>query len=282
LISVSLAGLALSTLFYRMYFVLFFISTYLLVRRSDAEAQHSKSATGSYKRNSMFKTVVFTLSLLLFVLVTSHWVTTLVRVFLAFQDQSGAEVFFGDLRKSTAVAQDILLAFCVFLGDSFIIYRLWVVWSDRRLVLVVPVLSLLGFAVGSLVANHVAWRDSDILTNQGLTYGLLCTLLTNVYCTVMISWRLWTVSRRTTIASGGRSLLSFLAICIESAGFHARSAWMDERTEGCFHRVEVDHPICFTIAGLSLGEFISMPLSFGAVVDCCPWRIHMLIGPFEL
>ncbi|KAJ7613089.1 hypothetical protein FB45DRAFT_938925 [Roridomyces roridus] len=154
LVSVSLAGLALSTLFYGMYCVLFLISTYLLIRKFDAEAQTGFKQTNSSGRNSVYRTTVFNFSILLFVLVTSHWMTVLTRVFLAFRDPRGAETFFGDLRGSTAVAENIILSFCITLGDSLIIHR-------RKSVLIVPVLSLLALMV-------------------------------------MITWRIWTVSRPTT------------------------------------------------------------------------------------
>ncbi|KAJ7616070.1 hypothetical protein FB45DRAFT_935232 [Roridomyces roridus] len=207
IVSLNLAGLALSTFFYGIYFVLFFISMYLLMRRSQ---------TGE----SIYRTAVFNSALLLFILITSHWIMILARIFLAFQEERNAELFLADSRQSTALAQNTIVVFCTLIGDSLIIHRLWVVWSGSKLVLIFPVVSLLGLTVDSFVSDYVNWRYADVFANPSLKVGAVLTLLTNVYCTALITWRIWAVTRR-SMPVGGTNLMHFLVIWIESTAFHA-------------------------------------------------------------
>jgi hypothetical protein len=67
LIYVNLATLAVGSLFYGIYSVLFSMSIYLFIRRHNSECTSPESR----KHNSIFKSMVFLSAILLFVVVTT-------------------------------------------------------------------------------------------------------------------------------------------------------------------------------------------------------------------
>ncbi|KAJ7733840.1 hypothetical protein DFH07DRAFT_967809 [Mycena maculata] len=210
--SASLASFAFVTLFYGIYTVLFSISLYFLVWRH-------KAADEAHKKGSIFRSVIFVSVILLFLVVTG--ITMVYRAFVGFgsiQHGTEAEIFFGDSAQSTEVALDIFLSFSMLIGDSLIVHRLWVVWSYSRRVLVVPVLSIIAFTIGSSISTNVDSRSTDIFSNPWLKVNTVLTLIANFYCTgtsvcslvplrleVFITWRIWTVTSA-SILPGGNSL----------------------------------------------------------------------------
>ncbi|KAJ7110259.1 hypothetical protein C8R43DRAFT_1042473 [Mycena crocata] len=75
--SVNLATLAIGSLFYGIYAVLFALSMYLLFRRH--------TATNSIRKpSSIMTSFVFLSAIVLFLVVTAHWTLIVYRAFLAF------------------------------------------------------------------------------------------------------------------------------------------------------------------------------------------------------
>ncbi|KAJ7740389.1 hypothetical protein B0H16DRAFT_57967 [Mycena metata] len=220
--SLTSANLVLFTaagLFYGMYLVLFFISTYLLVRRRGGPtASHERR-----KRGSIFTSMLFLSAILLFVVITVHWIATVYRAFIGFvwtPTTSEAELYFNNLATPAAVIQDVFLALSYIIGDSMIIYRLWVVWTHNKLVLVVPIITLTAFTVVSSVSTSVVSHGRSVFDDPLLRYTPILTLVTNVYCTSFIGWKIWTITRL-SLPSGGTKLRHFLVIVVESAALYA-------------------------------------------------------------
>ncbi|KAJ7768897.1 hypothetical protein B0H16DRAFT_273007 [Mycena metata] len=226
-------------LFYGMYLVLFCISTYLLVRRRGGPTASDERR----KRGSIFTSMLFLSAILLFVVITVHWIATVYRAFIGFvctPTTLEAELYFSDLATPAAVIQDAFLDVSYVIGDSMIIYRLWVVWTHNRLVLVVPVLTLTAFT-GERILRHSSGQGSSLIqvvssVSTGvvshsrsafddplLKYTPILTLITNVYCTSFIGWKIWTITRitRLSLPSGGTKLRHFLVIVVESAALYA-------------------------------------------------------------
>ncbi|KAJ7681635.1 hypothetical protein B0H17DRAFT_835820, partial [Mycena rosella] len=203
LLSVNLATLAIASLFYGIYFVLFFVSMYLLMRRSKRKrAYHSPSR----KEAPAFRSMVFLSAVFLFLVVTSHWITIVYRAFIAYaslQHGEEAEAFFNDHSQSTEMIQDIFLALSILIGDSLIIHRLWVVWSHSKLVLVLPICNLITLTVCSVVSTKVVWSSTDIFSNPWLKLNTILTLMCG----------------ETHLSNPHRQ--HFLVIIVESAGFYA-------------------------------------------------------------
>ncbi|KAJ7473745.1 hypothetical protein B0H11DRAFT_2035858, partial [Mycena galericulata] len=216
--SVNLAALVIATLFYGMYAVLFCISMYLFVRKYHSTHTSHKSR----KTGSVFKSTVFVSAILLFLVVTLHWTIIVYRTFFAFVslDQGiEAEIFFANLATVTVLVQNCALAVAVFIGDSLITYRLWVVWAHSKLVLVVPSVSIVAMTVSSFVSTYTTAHTSDVFGDPWLKFGTIMTLVTNIYCTAFITWKIWTITR-ISMPSDGTNLRHFLIIVVESAGFY--------------------------------------------------------------
>ncbi|KAJ7444736.1 hypothetical protein B0H11DRAFT_2088242 [Mycena galericulata] len=190
-----------------MYAVLFFISMYLLVRKYQSTHTSQKSR----KNGSVFKSTVFVSAIFLFLVVTGHW-TIIIR--------AEAEIFFADQAEVTAVAQNSVLGIAVFIGDSLIIHRLWVVWARSKLVLVVPSVSIIAMTVSSFTSTYTLSHTSEIFRDPWLKVATIMTLVTNIYCTAFITWKIWTITQ-ISIPSDGTNLRHFLIIIVESAGFYA-------------------------------------------------------------
>ncbi|KAJ7627795.1 hypothetical protein DFH06DRAFT_1480806 [Mycena polygramma] len=247
LIAANLGTLAVGSLFYGpgMYIILFFISMHLLLRRYNATHTSHKSRPTS----SIFASTVFVSAICLFLVVTAvrwvipsfHWITIVYRCFIAYvalQHGNEAETFFSDHTQLTEVIQNCFMLLSIVIGDSLIIHRLWVVWAHKKLVLVVPVGSLITLTVGSFVSLNITAHSTDIFANPLLKMNAILTLLNNVYCTgkhrlkfrielkgycaVFITWKIWKITKASmpSLASG-TSLNHFLVIVVESAALYA-------------------------------------------------------------
>ncbi|KAJ6537754.1 hypothetical protein B0H19DRAFT_1270167 [Mycena capillaripes] len=236
LIAVNLATLALGSLFYGIYLVLFFISIYLLLQRYNATHTSHKSRQNS----SVFKSTVFISAILLFLVVTAHWTTIVYRSFIAYvalQHGEGdeAEKFFKDHTQISEVIQGCFMSLAVLIGDSLIIHRLWVVWNHSKLVLVVPAVSIITLSVGSFVSLNITSHSTDVFGNTLLKIN---TVLTLVWIKVLlrmqdlsadcnggiafITWKIWRITKQSMpYLSSGTNLSHFLVIVVESAGIYA-------------------------------------------------------------
>ncbi|KAJ7870910.1 hypothetical protein B0H14DRAFT_229705 [Mycena olivaceomarginata] len=117
LIATNLATLAIGSLFYGSYLVLFSISLYLLLRRYDA----THTSHNSRQHNSVFKSTVFVSAISLFLVVTAHWTTIVYRSFIAFvalQQGADAEKFFNDHTQLTEIIQNSHMSLSILIGDS--------------------------------------------------------------------------------------------------------------------------------------------------------------------
>ncbi|KAJ7110727.1 hypothetical protein C8R43DRAFT_1042026 [Mycena crocata] len=222
LLAVNLATLACSSLFYGMFFVLFATSMYLLVGRYLALR---KSRTSPHNR-SIFRSTVFIAALGLFAAITAHWITTVYRAFLAFiyfQHGDAALQFYADGAQVTELVQEGFLMVSILIGDSLIIHRLWVVWEHRISVVIFPICSLAALTMCSAVSMYTVSHRSpgkDVFSDPWLTSNCVLTLVTNVYSTGLITYKIWNITRIVR-PIGGSNLRDFLVIVVESAGIYA-------------------------------------------------------------
>ncbi|KAJ6462451.1 hypothetical protein C8R45DRAFT_526007 [Mycena sanguinolenta] len=211
----TLITLSVGTLFYGMYLVLFFLSLYLLLRRYKT----------MHKPKSVFRSTVFLSAICLFTVVTAHWITIVYQAFLVFvASPQGleAEAILNNNMHVTVIAQDSLMTLAILVGDSLIIHRLWVVWRGK-LVLMLPLASLTAFTISGFISLRIVLRSADIFADPLLNVTSVLTLLTNVYCTAFITWKIWTVTKA-AMPSDGTKLRHFIVIVVESAGMY--SVWV--------------------------------------------------------
>ncbi|KAJ6536825.1 hypothetical protein B0H19DRAFT_1181863 [Mycena capillaripes] len=210
LLAVNLAALTCSSLFYGMFVVLFSSSMYLL----------------NLPRDSIFRSTVFIAAICLFCSVTAHWIATVYRAFLAFvyfQHGEAALEFYADTRQATELVQEGFLMISILIGDSLIIHRLWVVWEHRIGIVVFPICSLTALTMCSAVSMYTVSRrapGANIFSDPWLTSNCILTLVTNVYSTVFITFKIWNITR-VVRPIGGSNLRDFLVIVVESAALYA-------------------------------------------------------------
>ncbi|KAJ6615217.1 hypothetical protein B0H10DRAFT_2041773 [Mycena sp. CBHHK59/15] len=222
LLSVNLATLACSSLFYGIFLVLFATSMYLLVGRYRV----NHPSRTSPKDRSVFLSTVFIAAICLFVAITAHWVTTVYRAFQAFilfQNGDFALEFYADTTQVTELIQEAFLMVSILIGDSLIIHRLWVVWNHNTLVVLFPICSLAALTMCSAVSMYTVSRRApaeDVFSNPWLTSNCVLTLVTNVYSTALITWKIWSITH-VVRPIGGSNLREFLVIVVESAAIYA-------------------------------------------------------------
>ncbi|KAJ7898641.1 hypothetical protein B0H14DRAFT_3124371 [Mycena olivaceomarginata] len=205
--------------------MLYILSTFLLVKRSTG----APSAP-------LYRSAIFVSGLVLFIAVTGNWILTVVRPFIGFVvflDGTAAPAFFDDNSQITTTIQNGFVVVAILVSDGIIIYRLWIVWSRNKIVIILPILTLLGlasecfrnpmnqifqlpFRVAFILTLQMTIHIDDIAEDKGLTPGLIFTLTTNIYSTGFISWKIRQITK-TSSPVGGSNLRDFLSIIIESA-----------------------------------------------------------------
>ncbi|KAF8198756.1 hypothetical protein K438DRAFT_1966719 [Mycena galopus ATCC 62051] len=204
----NLAGLAIGGPLYGIYFVLYISSTYLLIQRS----------TGAHA-GAVYRSAIFVSGVVLFLAITGNFILTVVRPFIGFvYFLNGTEpaVFFNDNSQISTTIQNGCAAIAILVNDCIIIYRLWIVWSRNKFVIILPILTTLGLAIALGLSVQTTTHVDSIAEDKGLTPGLVFTLVTNMYSTGLISWKIWQITKSSSAVSGNR-LREFVGIIIESA-----------------------------------------------------------------
>ncbi|KAF7369329.1 hypothetical protein MVEN_00261200 [Mycena venus] len=228
----NLAVVVLESLLYGLYVSLASCTLYVMMTRR----RERLNGTPRFYRSSLFSPVALG-ALALFITVTTHWLLTVARLFLAFhhwEDGPGPRLFYSDFSHITEVLK---YGFCVgslFIGDSLLIHRLWVVSGFRLRTIVFPIVTVTGllpFGVG-LTYQMSAYTSNDSMFQASYrlwTTGLcICCSCTAIYTTAFIWYKLWNLSR-VLESFGSRGLSNIIRIFADSAALYA--------TFGIFHLV---------------------------------------------
>ncbi|KAF7355648.1 hypothetical protein MSAN_01482500 [Mycena sanguinolenta] len=187
-------------------------------------ARYSKAGRGTSRMSSP----VFFWTYLSFSLITGHWILTVDRSFLAFvyfKNGTLPIAFYGDLSHITEVVKTGFVSAALVVGDTLIIHRLWVVWGRNIYVCIFPMCTMLGLAIcgGGItyqLSQYTVGEDIFVTAaGRWITSDTVFTLCTNVYCTALITWRIWRNSRLVA-PYGSTNLNSLLGILIESAALY--------------------------------------------------------------
>ncbi|KAH9934651.1 uncharacterized protein B0H18DRAFT_869432 [Fomitopsis serialis] len=223
LVTTNLATVCVESALTGVFWVLYALSTFLLVQRArDRAAQTTSSA------RSIYKTPMFIASHIIAATVTAHWSITVYRLFYAFVIFMGGTeplIVYANIAEPSEIAKTALFVATVLASDAMIIFRLYIIWGYNKWIVIFPIMTWFGLIVCGV---GLCWRFSlyrlgedayhdDI--GRWITSDCVMTFVTNLYCTVCIAWRIW----RTRIRSksfGGGNLMGVLAIVIESALIH--------------------------------------------------------------
>ncbi|KIK58326.1 hypothetical protein GYMLUDRAFT_246341 [Collybiopsis luxurians FD-317 M1] len=134
--------------------------------------------------------------------------------------------------ERSSVLVDALWMASVMVSDAFITYRSYIVWGKNVYIVIAPAVLVLGnFAVMVLSLMQMATAPNppapEKIAEYFAQFGasvkrfVIMTLVVNITNTVLISFRIWNVRRKTTNARvGNDSLSGLLSLLIESAAFY--------------------------------------------------------------
>ncbi|KAJ7750641.1 hypothetical protein B0H16DRAFT_1691545 [Mycena metata] len=173
-----------------------------------------------FSRHEVPKLVVWNPVVLftVFISVTAgaHWILTIVRFFHAFLGSVDTSRFYLDNSQATQTARNLLCVMAISIADAAIIQRLWLIWNRSRRVIIVPVVTCVGLLVNECgiiysYANRVAVGPRWVKASWVLT------LVTNLYCTGLMTWKIWRTKRTVEHPLGEGTFVPVLVILLESA-----------------------------------------------------------------
>ncbi|KAJ7122100.1 hypothetical protein C8R44DRAFT_785690 [Mycena epipterygia] len=283
--SMNLAGMAVAAFFYGIYFNLFLTSTYLLVKQSKIG-------------DPLYRSTIFVLGCALFLVVTGNCAVITIRVFQAFlffEDGTAALAFFSNQGRHSEppaeVAQNALFILSMLISDAMVIFRLWIVSRRSKVLITLPILTVVGLTICGFLSVKDAADGKSIPRVVIITPTFVFTLVTNVYCTGAIFWKIWNITRHSApILAQGTNLQDFVFMLIESAAFY--TAWALVYT--VMHQINFEGQFVFIIAlaplagiansliqvRMALGKAIEPPGSAVSAVSTAP--LHFVAGRREM
>ncbi|KAJ7270006.1 hypothetical protein B0H12DRAFT_1093979, partial [Mycena haematopus] len=160
----------------------------------------------------------------MFILITIRCIIDTYRCVAAFDN----DLDFGPPNSSLGIITNSCWLMVFSIADVFIIFRTFVVWDRRWVVIILPsMLCLVNFTISIL--SIVSYAELD-RSNPGiwesvdwLTIVISLTLSTNVICTGLISLRILQIYRRVArmVINGHRpTSIKFLSVIVESAAIY--------------------------------------------------------------
>ncbi|KAJ7725169.1 hypothetical protein B0H16DRAFT_1895180 [Mycena metata] len=204
----SFVGVYVENLFYGFYVSLFIESIVILIRTPT-----------SRNRKQMY---VLATTILLFALITARCMLDNIPSWIAISD---AGIDFSPTVGPVGLAS-VASEFCVTLvADAFIIFRTFVVWNKNWKVIIVPSLvyaATLGCTIWGLHSLAV-FNPADNVFKIIEPYNVFIylTLITNVLCTLLISYRILTIRRSVSGSLRSDGITSkIITVIVESAAMY--------------------------------------------------------------
>ncbi|KAJ7791960.1 hypothetical protein B0H14DRAFT_2933801 [Mycena olivaceomarginata] len=202
--SSALLAIILESLFYGLFLFMFLASTFVLYR---------KRARG---QTSLLKAVnlpLLSISAIMFILGTIHLGMDAYRTmepFVYYPRGPFAYLIASGANTPLYVSKNAIYHAQIFLGDTFMIYRLYKVWAGNKLVCV-PFPAPLATQT---LRNPAQSIFSSALHAWPLAF-LATTLVVNAGCTVLIAHRIWSANRETRLLGAG-TLVPVAVVMLES------------------------------------------------------------------
>ncbi|KAG8882678.1 hypothetical protein FRB98_003536 [Tulasnella sp. 332] len=119
-------------------------------------------------------------------------------------------------------------------GDSLIIWRLYIIWSRSKRIIIAPVIALIAYGAGGVLICYCEFRtvlynndDRFLSITADLTlFTILGGLATNLYSTSLIVGRIWWTGRQvqmiasTAIERRRHAYMPIIRALVESAALH--------------------------------------------------------------
>ncbi|KZS96570.1 hypothetical protein SISNIDRAFT_483126 [Sistotremastrum niveocremeum HHB9708] len=142
-----------------------------------------------YRRHPSFA-LLLSMLILTFSLATVQSALTIVNIARSVPSSPGSDVSFSCLDLPVSLAPDLLFEIQMILGDSFAIYRCWMLWGKSWLAVAIPSLCTL-----SLIAL-IPVLCLGLLPGLQLPISGIISLVTNILVTLLIVIKLWRSYRR--------------------------------------------------------------------------------------
>ncbi|KAF7361360.1 Cop9 signalosome complex subunit 1 [Mycena sanguinolenta] len=223
---VYLTSLFTQSLFHGIYFMVFALTVYII----GIKRRRNGTQTRTMK-------VVLAMSTIMFLNSTIHLSLSFVQCRRAFVYQAhdtdeidGVPPALTDNGSAIVVGQLLMEFINCCMGDSVIVWRLWVVWNRNNWMLVIPICLLIGSTTSSLIAAARLTQFppgeslfSKEITPFTLTFAAL-TIANNLMCTALISGRIWYHNRRMRAILGEsftQSHTGLLILMVESGAIYS-------------------------------------------------------------
>ncbi|KAF8188116.1 hypothetical protein BJ912DRAFT_904192 [Pholiota molesta] len=122
--------------------------------------------------------------------------------------------------------QQVVYSMKIWLADSLLIYRLWIVWSGMFAIVIIPSILFIGTLATGIAGVALFWQTSEevqvIIVNLGVAFHS-CSVTINIIATALIAGRLL-YQRRLIKSLGGdhsQEYLSASAIFAESGALYS-------------------------------------------------------------
>ncbi|KAI1793718.1 hypothetical protein LXA43DRAFT_1073066 [Ganoderma leucocontextum] len=217
----SLIALFTESLLFGAFTVLYGIAIWILLYREKKRSQSTLN-----KR-------LFATSTVMWILSVTHLAIDLQRADQAFVVEggkpNGATDFFNTLNNPTLVAKDVIYVTLTLVGDTFVTYRLFVVWNHSWLIIVASSVLVLATAV----AGYGACAEIGLVKGVGVIFAksiaawgeafFALSLTTNMLATILIAGRIMWMNRRvkTYCAATGMSHWDVIETLVQSAAVYS-------------------------------------------------------------
>ncbi|KIP04873.1 hypothetical protein PHLGIDRAFT_120351 [Phlebiopsis gigantea 11061_1 CR5-6] len=216
LVKAQLIGTLVEGLFYGMYVVAFAQSLRIFYWRRRQG------------RNMWWLSAV---SIVIFVLITIYLVIDFIRVVSAFAENTGtpdaALRYYDSIDLRQRFVRVFAYSLLTLITDAIIVYRTYIVWARNLYICAVPALLVvtdLAFAIwvlDSLMRNNGPVPLSTYYATR-VKYYYIITLVVNVTCSALISWKIWSTHRALAkSAIAGVRFLGVMAVILESAAVYS-------------------------------------------------------------
>ncbi|KAJ8696468.1 hypothetical protein PTI98_006336 [Pleurotus ostreatus] len=209
----ELAGIVVHSTLFGIYCILFVGSLYVFF------------AKGNGVRRPINRFLLF-VDITLFLLIVVHWILQIDRLFEAFiykaREPGGPAAYYKAAREVKFVVKTAFYVAQMFVGDTTMIYRLYIVWGGDWRIIVLPTITTTALTIAGINVVVSFARQApgvDIFTSASghwIVTVFATTLFTNILVTSLISWRVWSFSQRLDDINR-RSTRPVIQIVVESA-----------------------------------------------------------------
>ncbi|KAG1902638.1 uncharacterized protein F5891DRAFT_1143118 [Suillus fuscotomentosus] len=208
----SFLALFLETLFYGVFFTLYWLTLFVLFKKTGIQQQ-----------------LLVPVATLLLCIATAHLMIDFVRALEAFVfkvDTIGANAYYSNLASPLDLASKALYITQTTLADGVVVWRCHVLNHKSRFVaipgcIVLIVNAATGYYVVWSLSRAYALSNISTATSGCITTFYTLTMFVSVICTVSIAWRIYHTRR--SMPGGLANLLPVFIVVIESGALYATS-----------------------------------------------------------